>query len=59
MEMIYMINQLIIKSKSIMKVERLQQEKEMITQLVFGRLSILTYKDHYQLNAVDLSKKEN
>ena len=30
----FMINQLMIKSKSMMKLERLQQEKEMITQLV-------------------------
>ena len=30
---ISMINQLMIKSKSMMKLERLQQEKEMITQL--------------------------
>ena len=29
-----MINQLMIKSKSMMKLERLQQENEMITQLV-------------------------
>ena len=30
----FMINQLIIKSKTMMKLERLQQDKEMITQLV-------------------------
>ena len=30
----FMINQLMIKSKSMMKLERLQQEKDMITQLV-------------------------
>ena len=29
----FMINQLMIKSKSMMKLEKLQQEKEMITQL--------------------------
>ena len=46
----FMINQLIIKSKSMMKLERLQQEKEMITQQYF--------KDHYQLIAVDLSKQK-
>ena len=28
----FMINQLLIKSKSMMKLEKLQQEKEMITQ---------------------------
>ena len=37
----FMINQLMIRSKSMMKSEKLQQEKEMITQLVFTRLSIL------------------
>ena len=41
-----MINQLMIKSKSMMKLERWQQEKEMITQL------------DYQLIAVDLSKQK-
>ena len=30
----FMINQLMIKSKSMIKLERLQLEKEMITQLV-------------------------
>ena len=30
----FMINHLMIKSKIMMKLERLQQEKEMITQLV-------------------------
>ena len=30
----FIINQLMIKSKSMMKLEKLQQEKEMITQLV-------------------------
>ena len=30
----FMINQLMIKSRIMMKLERLQQEKEMITQLV-------------------------
>ena len=35
----FMINQLVIKSKSMMKLERLQQEKEMITQLVVVDLS--------------------
>ena len=42
----FMINQLMIKSKSMMKLERWQQEKEMITQL------------DYQLIAVDLSKQK-
>ena len=30
----FMISQLMIKSKSLMKLEKLQQEKEIITQLV-------------------------
>ena len=30
----FMINQLMIKSKSMMKLEKLQQEKEMVIQLV-------------------------
>ena len=30
----FVINQLMIKSKSMMKLEKMQQEKEMITQLV-------------------------
>ena len=43
----FMINQLMIKSKSMMKLEKVQQEKEMITQLVA-----------YQLIAADLSKQK-
>ena len=37
----FMINQLMIKSESMMKLERLQQGKEMITQQDVVRLSIL------------------
>ena len=47
----FMINQLMINSKSMLKLETLQQEKEM-----FVRLSIL--KNHYQLIAVHLSKQK-
>ena len=37
----FMINHLMIKSKSKTRLERLQQDKEMITQQVFVRLSVL------------------
>ena len=50
----FMINQLMIKSKSMMKLERFQQEREMITQLAVYKY----FKDHYQLIAVDLSKQK-
>ena len=54
---IFMINQLMIKLKRIMKLGRLQLEKEMITQL--GCLLDYQYfKDHYQLIAVDVSKQK-
>ena len=46
-----------IKAKSTMKLERLQQEKEMITQLVV-LLDYQYFKDHYQLITVDLSKQK-
>ena len=35
----FMTNQLMIRSKSMMKLERLQQEKEMIIQLICCKLS--------------------
>ena len=44
-----MINQLMIKVNNMMKLEGLKQDKEMITQ---------NLKNHFQLIAVDLSKKE-
>ena len=52
----FMTNQLMMKSKCMMKLERLQQEKKMITQLVLYWTYYL--KDHYQLIAVDLSKQK-
>ena len=56
----FMINQLMIKSKSMMKLERLQQEK-IATGNDYTTGCLLGYqyfKDHYQLIAVDLSKQE-
>ena len=53
----FIINQLVIKSKRMTKVERLQQEKEMIIQLV-AILDYQYFKDHYQLIAVDLYKQK-
>ena len=50
----FMIDQLVIKSKSILRLERLQQDKEMITQLVAYQY----FKDHYQLTAVDLTRQK-
>ena len=50
-----------IKSKSIMKLEKFQQEKEIITQQVGSDYQYQDYqyfKDHYQLIAVDLSKQK-
>ena len=55
----FLINQLMIKSKSMMKLERLQQDLEMVTQ--FGDGCLLDYQyflNHYQLIAVDLSKQK-
>ena len=46
----FMINQLIIKSKIMMKLEKLHQEKEIIISKYF--------KDHYQLIAIELSKQK-
>ena len=51
----FLINQLMIKSKSMMKLERLQQDLEMVTQLGDGCLLDYQYfLNHYQLIAVDL-----
>ena len=47
----FMINQLMIKPNSMMKLEKLQQEKKMITQQDYQY-----FKDHCQLIAVDLYK---
>ena len=51
----FLINQLMIKSKSMMKLERLQQDLEMVTQLGDGCLLDYQYfLNLYQLIAVDL-----
>ena len=47
-----------IKSKSMMKLEKLQQEKEIITQQDVYLLDYQYFKNHYQLIAVDLSKQK-
>ena len=53
----FMINQLMIKSKSMMKLEKLQQGKG--DNYTTGCLLDYQYfKDHYQLIAVDLSKQK-
>ena len=53
----FMINQLMIKSKSMMKLERLHQEKghDYTTGCL---LDYQYFRDHYQLIAVDLSKQK-
>ena len=51
----FMINQLVIKSKSMMKLEKLQKGEDYTTGCL---LDYQYFKDHYQLIAVDLSKPE-
>ena len=54
----FMINQLTIKSKSMMKLDKLQQEKKMITQTTRCLLDYQYLKDYYQLIAVGPSKQK-
>ena len=51
----FMINQLMMKSNSTLKSERLQLEKVMITTGCL--LDYVYFKNHYKLIAIDLSKQ--
>ena len=59
--MVFMMSQLMIKSKNMMKLERLQQNVSRIENRDDYKTGCLldyqSLKDHYQLIAVDLSKK--
>ena len=55
---ITMTKRSLIKSENMMKLERSQQEKEMIARLDGCLLDYQYFKNHYQLIAVDLSKQK-
>ena len=50
-----MINQLMIKLKSMMKLEKLQQDKDYTTGCLLG---YKYFRDHYQLIAFDFGKQK-
>ena len=54
---IFMINQLMTQLSNMMKSEKYQQDKAMITQLVVYWI-LLVLRKNYRLVAADLSKKK-
>ena len=57
MEETFMINQLMTQLSNMMKSEKYQQDKVMITQLVVYQI-LLILKKNYRLIAADLSKQK-